>query len=77
MPPVLRYPNHVCHACALRAVASDGRPVRFTNVSISGGIAGMHSDTCEPYDSTRCWIDGVECEAREAKFGGIVIRPVL
>lgn len=53
-----------------------GRSLRFTNESISGGILASYVDTGEPYEFRQCWIDGVECEAREAKFGGIVFQPV-
>lgn len=76
LPVFVRHPNYVCRSCALRTVSASGRPVRFNNESISGGLVATFADNGETHDAVRCWIDGVECEAREAKFGGIVIQPV-
>ncbi len=76
LPAMVRYPNYVCGDCVSRAVSESGRPVGFTNESISGGILAFYPDTGDPYASSRCWIDGMACEAREAKFGGIVLQPV-
>jgi hypothetical protein len=73
---VERYPDYVCNACALRASSVDGRSLRFTNASSSGGFIATYADTGEPYASGLCWIDGVACKAQEARFGGIVIQPL-
>jgi hypothetical protein len=60
-------------ACAAKVVAPDGRPLRFFNLGLSGGLA--------PSMSKRIairWldqpIDGVKCFADEARFSGIVIQ---
>jgi hypothetical protein len=52
----------------------DGRPLRFFNLSLSGGFGAEYADNGEPYDSSICFIDDVKCFADEARFGGIVIQ---
>lgn len=74
VPPVPRYPRYVCERCAGRAVAADGRPLRFCNADVSGGFEARYADTDETYASHACWIDGIRCHADEARFGGIVIQ---
>lgn len=71
-----RYPDYVCGECMGRVVSIDGRPVIFGNRSINGGLMAVYGDTFENCDSNFCLIDGVRCYAEEARFGGIVIRPV-
>ena len=73
--PSARYPRYVCAACAAKACSIDGRPLRFFNLSLSGGFGAEYADTDEPYESSMCFIDGVKCLADEAHMGGIVIRP--
>jgi hypothetical protein len=58
-------------------VAPDGQPLRFFNLSWSSGFGAEFADTAEPYESAICYIDGVKSLADEARFGGIVIQPVL
>jgi len=70
-----RYPQYVCSDCYAKAVDEDGRPLRFSNVSFSGGFAALYGDTHEERASHICYIDGVKCWADEAHMGGIVIRP--
>lgn len=71
-----RYPKYVCRECAVRAKSKDGRALSFFNESISGGFAAQYTDTGEPYTGHECYIDGIQCYADEAYFGGIVIQPV-
>lgn len=75
--PIERYPRYVCSACEARATSRDGRPLGFGNTGISGGFEGRYLDSGESYDSARCWIDGIACVAQEARFGGIVIQPLM
>lgn len=74
--PMARYPRYVCATCAAKARSADGRPLRFFNLSLSGGFGAEYADTDEPYDGSICYIDGVKCLADEARFGGIVIQVV-
>lgn len=72
--PYPRYPRYLCPGCATRAVSEDGRPLTFFNLGMSGGYGACYTDTQEPYETHRCFVDGVECHADEARFGGIVIE---
>jgi hypothetical protein len=74
--PMARYPRYVCASCEMKACAADGRSLRFFNLSLSGGCGAEYADTGESYGSSICYIDGVQCRADEARFGGIVIQPV-
>ena len=69
-----RDPSYVCEDCASKAVAPDGRLLQFSNVSFSGGFEARFADTGEAYASHACWIDGISCNADEARFGGIVVE---
>ena len=71
-----RYPRYLCHDCAAKAADSHGRRLLFSNVDFSGGYKASYADTGEPYDSHQCFVDGLECRADEARFGGIVIEAV-
>ena len=55
----------------------DGRPLRFGNQAMSGGLAGPYADTGEPYLLTECLVQGVRCRAEEAHMGGVVIQTEL
>ena len=76
VPSSKRYPHYVCSGCAERAVDQNGQRVSFGNVDFGGGITGSYVESNEPYPNQTCFIDGVPCLAREAKFGGIVIQPI-
>ena len=74
MPANLRYPDQVCQACVRRACDEDGRPLRFYNVSLSGGFVARYADSGRERHSHVCTIDGVRCRADEAHMGGIVVQ---
>ena len=42
---------------------------------MSGGFAAIVADTKAEHPSHICYIEGVECWADEARFGGIVVQP--
>ena len=69
-----RYPRYLCRVCAAKAQSADGRPLRFSNVGLSGGFCAKYVDTGEEYPSHECFVSGVRCHADEARFGGIVIE---
>ena len=75
-----RYPEHVCAACVERAVDEAGRRLTFFNTSLLGGFGAGYAESGERVlpetDEQSCFIDGVRCVAREARFGGIVVQPV-
>ena len=74
-----RYPDNVCADCVGRAVDETGRRLEFFNLTLTGGFGAAYADTGErldtPRDAQTCFIDGVRCRAREARFGGIVVQP--
>lgn len=74
LPPSPRYPRYVCAPCAARATDEHGRLLSFFNESFSGGFIATYSDTGEVRNSHICVIDGLQCWADEARFGGIVIQ---
>ena len=73
-PASLRYPRAVCIACLKTAESPDGRALRFSNTSFSGGYAAYFVDSGERYESHECFIQGIRCNADEAHMGGIVIQ---
>jgi hypothetical protein len=54
-----------------------GRLLTFTQGGASGDFAAAYADTGESRDSQVCFIDGVQCWAEVAHFGGIVIQPYV
>jgi len=71
-----RYPAYVCNTCAEKITDIEGRSVVFSNIDISGGLIGHYRDNEQPYESNICFIEGVKCYAKEARFGGVVIEVV-
>lgn len=69
-----RYPRYLCRECAAKASDANGRKLQFGNIDFSGGYEAGYADTDEPYNSHQCYVDGIECRADEARFGGIVIE---
>jgi hypothetical protein len=79
--PNPRYTAYVCRDCVALAKAPDGRAVIFNNVNPSDAlpnmsVAGSYVISDEVYASDLCTIRGLECQAREARFGGVVIQPI-
>jgi hypothetical protein len=73
-PEFERYPHAICSDCAAQAESADGRPLRFGNLAMSGGLAGTYADRGDPYLLDECFVRGVRCRAEEARFGGVVIE---
>lgn len=71
----VRYPRAVCRDCCAKACDIQGQKLIFFNLSMSGGFGAMVSDTKQEYPSHICYIEGKQCWADEARFGGIVIQP--
>ncbi|MFP4341650.1 MAG: hypothetical protein ACLFQO_14480 [Cyclobacteriaceae bacterium] len=73
---IRRYPKYVCPECKYKATDKDGHELSFSNVDFTGGFTASYTDTGEKYNSHTCYIDGIECYADEARFGGVVIQTV-
>ncbi len=73
--PNERYQNYLCIDCTAKLTDKEGRKVSFANEGFFGGCIGSYEDGAI-YVSHSCYVDGIECEANEAKFGGIVIQTI-
>ncbi|GED09378.1 ADP-ribosylglycohydrolase family protein [Cellulosimicrobium cellulans] len=74
-----RYPRHVCAWCSSDVTDEAGRAVSLTNVDFGGGYQAHYLDRSPASDAVRggrVWIGGVEHQARDARFGGIVVEPL-
>lgn len=69
-----QYPRAVCEVCYDKACDAYGQKLSFYNISTGGGFKAVFSGTQEEYQSHICYIEGIECWADEARFGGIVIE---
>jgi len=73
-----RYPGAVCEGCELVAIDRTGTAVKLYNESMSGGlmiVAGTRTVTGAIAEDEALYIRGVECRAKEHRFGGVVIQP--
>lgn len=73
-----RYPNALCNSCSHSAdlVDSNGNPITFREWGIGGGLISIHHENgsiVERQEST-CFLNGIECEATEARIGGLVVQ---
>lgn len=72
-----RYPDHVCGWCAHWVTDREGRPVRLSNVSHTGGFTARYDDGTTAADEVlagRVWVDGVEMYGQEMRMGSTVVR---
>ena len=74
--PNSRYPRYVCPRCAAKVSSREGRELQFSNKDMWGGFVARYADTGAKYPGHEYYIDGVACQAGEARFGGIVIQAV-
>lgn len=75
VPHWILYPRSVCQNCYDQACDEQGRKLNFHNLSMSGGFEAIVADTKEKHPTHICYVQGIECWADEARFGGIVIQP--
>ncbi len=57
-------------------LASDekGRKLEFNNTDIGGGFEAVYTNTGKVRKSHVCFVNGIQCWADEARFGGIVVQ---
>ena len=76
-----RYPNALCNSCGYskKMVDSLGNPVEFANQSISGGFMSIHHENGVLVERQEhsCFLNGIECEANEARLGGIAVQILI
>ena len=75
VPATPRYPRLVCGACRDLVTDAEGEPVRFYNVSVSGGLGADYPGDGRPYTTPVAWVRGVRCRVDEGRFGGVVYEP--
>ena len=74
-----RYPAALCESCQTSIVDASGNGVQLFNEGFSGGLeivtsAGTHrSSDAEAFS---LYANGIECRAKEHKFGGVVVQPI-
>jgi hypothetical protein len=74
---VSRYPRRLCPACVLEATDQAGRPLRFANAELSGGMVAWYADDGAPYAGHECLVRGIPCRAHEQRMGGIAVQPLV
>lgn len=72
----LGYPGALCPACVLEATSPSGKPLRFNNLSLSGGLEVRVSESGSTQGPTDCYVRGVLCRAEELRFGGFALQPI-
>ena len=72
-----RYPLYVCLECSNNVTDIKGKRLAFCNVDLTGGFSAKYIDSGRNYNSHTCYIEGIECYADEARFGGIVVQKVI
>ena len=72
-----RYPNYVCNDCIDKydTLTWNGYPIKFSNEGFFGGFVSQVMGESTTGNVHKCYINGIECWADEARFGGIVIQP--
>jgi hypothetical protein len=74
--PSARYPHYVCQDCINKygTLTWDGKQITFSNVDYTGGFQSLIQGEGTASNVHKCYINGIECWADEARFGGIVIQ---
>jgi hypothetical protein len=70
-----RYFAAICRKCEELVTDATGQKVDVSNADIWSGVRIDMSGKILAED-TALFVNGIECQAREARFGGIVIQPV-
>ena len=74
-----RYPAALCERCEARVRDRAGHPVEMFNEGLSGGLeirTAMATVSSPDAEKLPLFVDGVECRAREHRFGGVVVQPL-
>jgi hypothetical protein len=73
-----RYPAAVCQNCEASVLDGHGKTVKLFNDSMSGGLlimSGKRRLTGALAERLPLFVKGIECRAREHRFGGVVLQP--
>ena len=71
-----RYTRYVCNECQKNSppLTEDGEKIVFGNEGHWGGFLSVVNNQKTEVPIHKCYINGIECYADEARFGGIVIQ---
>jgi len=72
-------PAALCEACQASVRDRNGHPVEMFNEGLSGGLeirTATATVTFPEAEMMPLFVDGVECRAREHRFGGVVVQPL-
>lgn len=73
-----RHPGALCRQCQAAVVDSDGHLVEMANEGFSGGLeitVGNRKIKSSEAERFSMYANGIECRAREYRFGGVVVQP--
>jgi hypothetical protein len=74
-----RYPAALCESCQASVLDENGNPVQLFNEGFSGGLEISMSNErlrSPEAEDLPLYANGIECRAREHRFGGVVVQPV-
>lgn len=74
-----RHPGALCQQCQAAVVDEVGRLVTLANEGFSGGLeitVGSRIIRSPRAESFPLYVNGIECRAREYRFGGVVVQPL-
>jgi hypothetical protein len=74
-----RYPAALCEPCAGSVRDRDGGTVEMFNEGLSGGLEIRTATgvlTSPNAEKLPLYVKGIECRAREHRFGGVVVQPL-
>jgi hypothetical protein len=74
-----RYPAALCEPCEESVRDQDGKAVKIVNEGLSGGLeirTAAGRLTSPDAENLPLYAKGIECRAREHRFGGAVVQPL-
>jgi DNA polymerase-3 subunit epsilon len=74
-----RYPAALCEPCQASIRDRDGQSVQMFNEGFSGGLeirTATGALTLPEAEKLPLFVRGIECRAREHRFGGVVVQPL-
>tara|TARA_B100002051_G_C16743057_1_gene645596 strand:- start:5673 stop:5939 length:267 start_codon:yes stop_codon:yes gene_type:complete len=66
-----KYPYSVCSKCSQKTVDENDNKIEFFNIDYNGGFYSIKDNIKS--EEHICYINGIQCYAEEARFGGIVV----
>ena len=70
-----RYPKYLCFDCVSELTDEDGMGIKYHNSSLGYLYGTYKDDASKRHPNNRCFYKGIECRAKEGRFGGVVVQP--